>query len=221
MSCPRRFLLALALFVVVAVPGPALAENPPATQADAHAGHQMPPPPAVEQPVDHAAHGPAATAPAAAGHDHGQPAAADQAAPAQAAGHQGHAMGSMPGMEEMQRRDEAMATRMRELQAQMDAIAAITDPAERKRLLAAHLDGLTQAISLLREMDGKMMEGMMQNGKCPMMAMMSSPQGKAGMENMMGHMTMCRSMMQKKAARQYILLEQIVAAQKALLTSLP
>ena len=71
MSCPRRFLLALALFVVVAVPGPALAENPPATQADAHAGHQMPPPPAVEQPVDHAAHGPAATAPAAAGHDHG------------------------------------------------------------------------------------------------------------------------------------------------------
>ena len=221
MSCPRRFLLALALFVVVAVPGPALAENPPATQADAHAGHQMPPPPAVEQPVYHAAHGPAATAPAAAGHDHGQPAAADQAAPAQAAGHQGHAMGSMPGMEEMQRRDEAMATRMRELQAQMDAIAATGDPAERRRMLAAHLDALTQAIGLLREMDGKMMEGMMQNGKCPMMAMMSSPQGKAGMENMMGHMTMCRSMMQKKAARQYILLEQIVAAQKALLTSLP
>ena len=221
MSCPRRFLLALALFVVVAVPGPALAENPPATQADAHAGHQMPPPPAVEQPVDHAAHGPAATAPAAAGHDHGQPAAADQAAPAQAAGHQGHAMGSMPGMEEMQRRDEAMATRMRELQAQMDAIAATGDPAERRRMLAAHLDALTRAIGLLREMDGQMMEGMMQNGKCPMMAMMSSPQGKAGMENMMGHMTMCRSMMQKKAARQYILLEQIVAAQKALLTSLP
>ena len=218
MSCPRRFLLALALFVVIAVPGPALAENPPATQADAHAGHQMPPPPAVEQPVDH---GPAATAPAAAGHDHGQPAAADQAAPAQAAGHQGHAMGSMPGMEEMQRRDEAMATRMRELQAQMDAIAASTDPAERRRMLAAHLDALTQAIGLLREMDGKMMEGMMQNGKCPMMEMMSSPQGKAGMENMMGHRTMCRSMMQKKAARQYILLEQIVAAQKALLTSLP
>ena len=223
MSCPRRFLLALALFVVVAVPGPALAENPPATQADAHAGHQMPPPPAVEQPVDHAAHGPAATepAPAAAGHDHGQPAAADQAAPAQAAGHQGHAMGNMPGMEEMQRRDEAMATRMRELQAQMDAIAASTDPAERKRLLAAHLDGLTRAIGLLREMDGQMMQSMMQGGTCPMMAMMSSPQGKAGMENMMGHRTMCRSMMQKKAARQYILLEQIVAAQKALLTSLP
>ena len=130
-------------------------------------------------------------------------------------------MGSMPGMEEMQRRDEAMATRMRELQAQMDAIAATGDPAERRRMLAAHLDALTQAIGLLREMDGKMMEGMMQNGKCPMMAMMSSPQGKAGMENMMGHMTMCRSMMQKKAARQYILLEQIVAAQKALLTSLP
>ena len=211
MSCPRRFLLALALFVVVAVPGPALAENPPATQADAHAGHQMPPPPAVEQPVDHAVHGPAAT----------EPAAADQAAPAQAAGHQGHAMGSMPGMEEMQRRDEAMAARMNGLQTQMDAIAATRDPAERRRMLAAHLDALTQAIGLLREMDGKMMEGMMQNGKCPMMAMMSSPQGKAGMENMMGHMTMCRSMMQKKAARQYILLEQIVAAQKALLTSLP
>ena len=211
MSCPRKFLLALALFVVVAVPGPALAENPPAAQADAHAGHQMPPPPAVEQPVDHAVHGPAAT----------EPAAADQAAPAQAAGHQGHAMGSMPGMEEMQRRDEAMATRMRELQAQMDAIAASTDPAERKRLLAAHLDGLTRAIGLLREMDGQMMQSMMQNGTCPMMAMMSAPQGKAGMENMMGHRTMCRSMMQKKAARQYILLEQIVAAQKALLTSLP
>ena len=162
MSCPRRFLLALALFVVIAVPGPA-----------------------------------------------------------QAAGHQGHAMGSTRGMEEMQRRDEAMATRMRELQAQMDAIAASTDPAERKRLLAAHLDGLTRAIGLLREMDGQMMQSMMQNGTCPMMAMMSSPQGKAGMENMMGHMTMCRSMMQKKAARQYILLEQIVAAQKALLTSLP
>ena len=130
-------------------------------------------------------------------------------------------MGSMPGMEEMQRRDEAMAARMRELQAQMDAIAASTDPAERKRLLAAHLDGLTRAIGLLREMDGQMMQSMMQGGTCPMMAMMSAPQGHAGMENMMGHRTMCRSMMQKKAARQYILLEQIVAAQKALLTSLP
>ena len=130
-------------------------------------------------------------------------------------------MGNMPGMEQMQQMDEAMAARMNGLQTQMDAIAATRDPAERRRLLAAHLDALTQAISLLREMDGKMMEGMMQNGKCPMMEMMSSPQGKAGMENMMGHMTMCRSMMQKKAARQYILLEQIVAAQKALLTSLP
>ena len=87
MSCPRRFLLALALFVVVAVPGPALAENPPAAQADVHAGHELPPPPAVEQPVDHAAHGPAATepAPAAAGHDQGQPAVADQVAPPAAA----------------------------------------------------------------------------------------------------------------------------------------
>jgi hypothetical protein len=127
----------------------------------------------------------------------------------------------MPGMEQMQQMDEAMAARMRELQAQMDAIAASTDPAERKRMLAAHLDGLTQAIGLLREMDGKMMEGMMQNGTCPMMAMMAAPQGKAGMENMMAHRTMCRSMMQKKAARQYVLLEQIVAAQKALLTALP
>ena len=171
--------------------------------------------------------GPTGPTAAPGGHDHGQPAAAaaDQAGPAQPAaqpgGHEGHAMGTMPGMEEMQRRDEAMAARMRELQAQMDAIAASTDPAERRRMLAAHLDALTQAIGLLREMDGKMMEGMMQNGKCPMMEMMSSPQGKAGMENMMGHMSMCRSMMQKKAARQYILLEQIVAAQKALLTSLP
>ena len=130
-------------------------------------------------------------------------------------------MGNMPGMEQMQQMDEAMAARMNGLQTQMDAIAATRDPAERRRMLAAHLDALTQAIGLLREMDGKMMEGMMQNGKCPMTEMMSSPQGKAGMENMMGHMTMCRSMMQKKAARQYILLEQIVAAQKALLTSLP
>ena len=130
-------------------------------------------------------------------------------------------MGNMPGMEQMQQMDEAMAARMNGLQTQMDAIAATRDPAERRRMLAAHLDALTQAIGLLREMDGKMMEGMMQNGTCPMMAMMSSPQGKAGMENMMGHRTMCRSMMQKKAARQYILLEQIVAAQKALLTSLP
>ena len=221
MSCPRRFLLALALFVVVAVPGPALAEDPPAAQADVHAGHELPPPPAVEQPVYHAAHGPAATAPAAAGHDHGQPAAVDQAAPAQPGGHQVHAMGNMPGMEEMQRRDEAMAARMRELQAQMDAIAASTDPAERKRLLAAHLDGLTRAIGLLRDMDGQMMQSMMQDGKCPMMAMMSAPQGHAGMQNMMGHMSMCRSMMQKKAAHQYALLELIVAAQKAMLTALP
>lgn len=171
--------------------------------------------------------GPTGPAAAPGGHDHGQPAAAaaDQAGPAQPAaqpgGHDGHAMGTMPGMEQMQQMDEAMAARMNGLQTQMDAIAATKDPAERRRLLAAHLDALTQAIGLLREMDGKMMEGMMQNGKCPMMAMMSSPQGNAGMENMMGHMTMCRSMMQKKAARQYILLEQIVAAQKALLTSLP
>ena len=130
-------------------------------------------------------------------------------------------MGNMPGMEEMQKMDEAMAARMNDLQTQMDAITASTNPAERKRLLGAHLDALTQTIGMLREMDGMMMESMIQNGKCPMMEMMSSPQGQAGMQGMMGHMSMCRSMMQKKAARQYLLLEQIVAAQKALLTSLP
>ena len=198
MHTSRKFLLALVLFAVAAGPGMALGQDGPT--------------------------GPAA---APGGHDHGQPAAAaaDQAGPAQPAaqpgGHEGHAMGNMPGMEQMQQMDEAMAARMNGLQTQMDAIAATRDPAERRRMLAAHLDALTQAIGLLREMDGKMMEGMMQNGTCPMMAMMSSPQGKAGMENMMGHRTMCRSMMQKKAARQYILLEQIVAAQKALLTSMP
>ena len=171
--------------------------------------------------------GPTGPAAAPGGHDHGQPAAAaaDQAGPAQPAaqpgGHEGHAMGNMPGMEQMQQMDEAMAARMNGLQTQMDAIAATRDPAERRRMLAAHLDALTQAIGLLREMDGQMMQSMMQDGKCPMMAMMAAPQGHAGMQDMMGHMSMCRSMMQKKAARQYILLEQIVAAQKALLTSLP
>lgn len=215
MHTSKKFLFALVLFAVAAGPGLALAQNTPAGQADAHAGHELQPPPAVEQPVDHAAHGAAATT---------NP--TDQAGPAQPetpqpGGHESHAMGTMPGMEQMQQMDEAMAARMNGLQTQMDAIAATKDPAERRRMLAAHLDALTQAIGLLREMDGKMMEGMMQNGKCPMMAMMSSPQGKAGMENMMGQMTMCRSMMQKKAARQYILLEQIVAAQKALLNSLP
>jgi hypothetical protein len=215
MRTSRKFLLALVLFAVAAGPGLALAENTPAAQADVHAGHELQPPSAVEQPVDHAAHGAAATT---------NP--TDQAGPAQPApprpgGHDGHAMGTMPGMEQMQQMDEALAARMNDLQTQMDAIAATKDPAERRRMLAAHLDALTQAIGLLREMDGKMMEGMMQNNTCPMMAMMSSPQGQAGMQGMMGHMPMCRSMMQKKAARQYVLLEQIVAAQKALLTSLP
>jgi len=215
MRTSRKFLLALVLFAVAAGPGLALAQNTPAGQADANAGHGLQPPPAVEQPVDHAAHGAAATTNPTDQAGPGQP------APPQPGGHDGHAMGQMPGMEQMQQMDEAMAARMNGLQTQMDAIASTKDPAERRRLLAAHLDALTQAIGLLREMDGKMMEGMMQNGKCPMMAMMSPPQGKAGMENMMGHMSMCRSMMQKKAVRQYVLLEQIVAAQKALLTSLP
>ena len=66
-----------------------------------------------------------------------------------------------------------------------------------------------------------MMQSMMPSGKCPMMGMMSSPQGHAGMQNMMDHMSMCRSMMQQKAARQYLLLEQIVAAQKELLKAVP
>lgn len=194
----RKFTLILVLCTLLAGPGMALGQDGPTGQAAAPGGH-----------------------------DHGQPAAdaVDQAGPGQPAaqpgGHEGHAMGNMPGMEQMQQMDEAMAARMNGLQTQMDAIAATRDPVERRRMLAAHLDALTQAIGLLREMDGKMMEGMMQNGKCPMMAMMSSPQGKAGMENMMGHRSMCRSMMQKKAARQYILLEQIVAVQKAMLTALP
>ena len=215
MHTSRKFLLALVLFAVAAGPGMALAQSTPASQADAHAGHELQAPPAIEQPVDHAAHGAAATTNPT---DQAGPA---QPAPPQPGGHDGHAMATIPATEQRQKMDEAMPARMNGLQTQMDAIAATRDPAERRRMLAAHLDALTQAIGLLREMDGKMMEGMMQNGKCPMMAMMSSPQGKAGMENMMGHMTMCRSMMQKKAARQYILLEQIVAAQKALLTSLP
>jgi hypothetical protein len=158
---------------------------------------------ATEQ-SDHASHG---TAPQTT-----QPAATQPA---------GHDMSQMSGMEDMKPQEEAMAAHLKTMQAMMEKINATENPAERKKLIAEHLAAMASGVNMMREMDDKMMMSMMQSGKCPMMEMMASPQGHAGMQGMKGNMPMCHTMMQKKADRNFIMMEQIIESQKQLLKLAP
>ncbi len=161
-------------------------------------------PPAATEHADHASHGAA------------EPTAQPPAPPAA-----GHDMSQMGGMEDMKQQEDAMATHMKAMQTLMEKINATENPAERKQLLAEYMAAMASGIKMMREMDHKMMMGMMQPGKCPMMERMSSPQGHEGMQGMMGTMPMCHAMMQNKAERYYSMMEQIIESQKQLLKLVP
>jgi hypothetical protein len=157
--------------------------------------------------TDHASHGAVQTT--------AQPAT-------QPAGHAAaHDMNQMSGMEDMKPQEEAMATHMKTMQALMEKINNTENPAERKQLMAEHLAAMASGVKMMREMDDKMMTSMMKSGKCPMMEMMASPQGHAGMQGMMGNMPMCHTMMQKKTDRNFTMMEQIIESQKQLLKLSP
>lgn len=160
-------------------------------------------PPAATEHTDHASHGTA------------QPITQPTAPPA------GHDMSQMSGMEDMKQQEDAMATHMKAMQTLMEKINATENAAERKQLLAEHMAAMASGMKMMREMDNKMMMGMMKSGKCPMMEMMSSPQGHEGMQGMMGNMPMCHAMIQKKAERNYSMMEQIIESQKQLLKLVP
>jgi hypothetical protein len=137
------------------------------------------------------------------------------------AGHAGHDMGHA-GMDDMKQQEEAMAAHMKGMHTLMEKISATANPAERKQLMAEHMAMMASGMKMMREMDDKMTMGMMKSGKCPMMEMMSSPQGHQGMKGMMGgNMPMCHAMMQKKAERNYNMMEQIIESQKQLLQLAP
>ena len=203
MNTSRMLAGVIALFFIVSSYGMAAGQSdmakPPAPQAAA---------------ADHAGHASQGMAQPAA-----QP-ATEQAA-AQPTGHAGHDMGQMSGMEDMKPQEEAMAAQMKTMQTLMEKIKSTENPAERKRLMAEHLTAMASGMKMMHEMDGKMMMSMMQSGKCPMMEMMASPQGHAGMQGMMGNMSMCHTMMQKKADRNFTMMEQIIESQKQLLKLAP
>ena len=168
------------------------------------------PPAAATEHAGHANHGAEQPAP--------QPAAQPGG---QEAGHAGHDMSQMSGMEDMKSQDEAMAAQLKTMQTLMEKINTTENPAERKQLMAEHLAAMASGVKMMREMDNTMMMGMMKSGKCPMMETMASPQGHAGMQGMMGNMPMCHTMMQKKADRNFTMMEQLIEAQKQLLKLTP
>lgn len=131
--------------------------------------------------------------------------------------HTGHDMGQMSGMDDMKKQDEAMMAHMKSMQVLMEKIDATKNPTERKKLMHEHMTAMASVIQMMREKDDKMMMGMMKSGKCPMMEMMSTPQGQAGMKEKMGDMTMCHQMMQKKADMNHSMMEQIIKSQEQLL----
>ena len=59
-------------------------------------------------------------------------------------------------------------------------------------------------------------EGHHKSGDCPMMGMMSSPQGK-GHADIREHMRMCRQMMQHKEEAQHAMMEVMISSQEQLL----
>jgi hypothetical protein len=158
--------------------------------------------------ADHANHGAAPSTEKPAGHaDH-------------AMSHAGHAM-SHTGTGDMKQQEEAMADHMKGMQALMEKISVTASAVERKQLLAEHMAMMDSGVKMMRKMDEAMMMGMMKSGKCPMMEMMSSPQGHEGMNAMMGNMSMCHARMQKKAERNYFMMEQLIESQKQLLQLVP
>jgi len=137
------------------------------------------------------------------------------------AGHAGHDMGHA-GMDDMKQQEDAMAAHMKGMHTLMEKISAMANPADRKQLMAEHMAMMASGMKMMREMDDAMMMGMMKSEKCPMMEMMSSPQGHEGMKGMMGgNMPMCHTMMQKKAERNYTMMEQVIESQKQLLKLAP
>jgi hypothetical protein len=131
--------------------------------------------------------------------------------------HAVHDMSQMSGMDDMKQQEEAMAAHMKNMKALMEKINTTENVAERKKLMAEHMAAMGTGMNMMREMDEKMMMAMMKAGKCPMMEMMSSPQGHAEMKGMMEDMPMCHKMMQKKADMNYSMMEQIIESQKQLL----
>jgi hypothetical protein len=161
-------------------------------------------PPAAAEHTDHAGHGTA------------QP--TDK--PAVHTG--GHEMSQMYCMGGKSKQEDAIAAHIKDMQALMEKINVTDNPSERKKLMAEHMAMMASSMKMMREMDDTMMMEMMKSGKCPMMEMMSSPQGHEGMKGMMdGNMPMCHTMMQKKAERNYAMMEQIIESQKQLLKLAP
>ena len=90
-----------------------------------------------------------------------------------------------------------MAAHMKGMHTLMEKISATANPAERKQLMAEHMAMMASGMKMMRKMDDKMMMGMMKSGKCPMMEMMSSPQGHEGMKGIMGgknHSSMAKAL---------------------------
>ena len=162
---------------------------------------------------------PAGTPAAAEHNNHASHGAAQPAE--QPAGHAGHDM-SHAGMGDIKQQEDAMAAHMKGMHTLMEKISSTAKPAERKQFMTEHMAMMANGMKMMREIDDKMMMGMMKSEKCPMMEMMSSPQGQEGMKGMMGgNMPMCHTMMQKKAERNYAMMEQIIESQKQLLKLAP
>lgn len=187
--------ISIALFFIVSSYGMAVGQSEATKTSE--------PQTAATEHTGHASHGAA------------QPTAQPSTAPA------GHDMSQMSGMEEMKQQEEAMATHLKTMQALMEKINATENPAQRKQLMAEHMAAMASGMKMMREMDNKMMMGMMKSGKCPMVETMASPRGQAGTQAVMGHMPMCHAMMRKKADRNFTMMEQLIESQKQLLKLAP
>lgn len=169
--------------------------------------------------TEHATHDASAKSPTPSEHEKHEAGKPIGEAPPSA--HTDHDMGQMSGMDELKKQDEEMMAHMKSMQILMEKINATENSTERKMLMHEHMTAMASGIIMMREKDDKMMMGMMKSGKCPMMEMMSTPQGQAGMKEKMGDMTMCHQMMQKKADMSYSMMEQIIESQKQLLKIAP
>ncbi|MEW5864046.1 MAG: hypothetical protein AB1773_10705 [Pseudomonadota bacterium] len=92
---------------------------------------------------------------------------------------------------------EQMLERMKQMQAQMDRIHKVADPAERHKLMAEHMNSMHETMQMMRGMSGAMMMGMgggamMGGGRghSPEMMEMRMDMMQMMMEQMMQHQQM-------------------------------
>lgn len=109
---------------------------------------------------------------------------------------------------EMDKQMSKMQEKMKVMQAQMDKIHKTTDPAERNKLMQAHMQAMMENMTMMRSMGGPMMMGAGDHGSMKM--------GDKKGAMMGGDMMQHHEMMEKRIDMMQMMMEQMMQRDQAM-----